>query len=106
MTDYHTKFEVGDRVRRTKWSYRDMGVGDEDVVTRVKETSVTLRRYGSGHSGDALEVVKRGRRGPFKPGIDGEVNEAERRSAQLRSLRSLANKLGYTLVKNDQEVTV
>ena len=49
-----------------------------------------------------VDVVDHG----FAPGIDGEVKNAERRSAQLRSLRSLANKLGYTLVKNtDQEVT-
>ena len=92
--------KVGDRVRRTRWDFGGMAVGDEDVVTHInRHDAVTLKRYGAGHSQGSLELV-RNNGGPYTPGIDGEVLEAERRSARLRALRKLANDLGYTLVKN------
>jgi len=53
------KFKVGDRVVRTtnrvKWG--GMLVGDTDTVVKLTAGTVTLAKYGEGHSYDYLELV-------------------------------------------------
>ena len=107
------RFNKGDRVRRTGVTWNGVVTGKTYKVADTVANGAWLELEGVNKSlghrcpfqASQFELVKAGRP-QFAPGIDGEVNQAERRSAQLRSLRSLANKLGYTLVKNtDQEVT-
>jgi len=53
-----SKFAVGDKVRRTKTlfgDYKGMNVDDVDIVVSLEgEHSVTLEKFGSGHSPDML----------------------------------------------------
>lgn len=100
--------KVGDRVRLTSKFDGDPALrGKEGVVQEVRNGNYSFpirvrldsRVSAMNVTASEIEVVRKNG-GPFTPGIDGEVKEAERRSARLRALRKLANDLGYTLVKN------
>ena len=49
------KFKVGDTVIRIIGEYRDMRVGNIDVVIGIRDENIELKYYGDGHSELSLD---------------------------------------------------
>lgn len=79
--DMH-KFKVGDTVRRVDTMsgsgiYAGMPVGAEDVVTGLAGATLTLAKFGAGHSVVCFELVDTGKRRPHYDLIIAWANGAE-----------------------------
>ena len=57
------KFKVGDKVRRVKDEWYGMRVGDVDTIKYISsDLTISLHKYGSGHSSRSFELVVGGGR--------------------------------------------
>ena len=53
-------FKKGDRVKRVEGHYQHMEIGDTDIVVKDvvnKYGSVSLKKFGTGHSQKSLKVM-------------------------------------------------